>query len=186
MANLSRLKKPGSWDQIPLKEKDYLVLTMHRPANVDEGNKLQDSLYEICHTADQSPVIFPVHPRTAQTLKGLDVKFPNLHLVEPMGYLEFIYLIRHARGVITDSGGITEEATVLGIPCMTLRDSTERPETITMGTNELVGTDPAAIRPHLTRLMNGAWKNGSIPERWDGKTAGRIVDHLERLAGEWK
>lgn len=186
MTNLPRLKKPGLWDQIKLKEQHYLVLTMHRPANVDEENKLDRSLYEICNTSDHIPVIFPVHPRTAQTLKKLDVKFPNLYFVEPMGYLEFIYMIKHAKGVITDSGGITEEATVLGIPCMTLRDSTERPETITLGTNELVGTDPDAIRPHLTRLMNGDWKKGSVPELWDGKTAGRIVDHLKKLATEWK
>jgi UDP-N-acetylglucosamine 2-epimerase (non-hydrolysing) len=186
MANLPRLKKPGLWDQIQLKNQGYIVLTMHRPANVDEEYILHDSLYEICHTSHHSPVIFPVHPRTVQTLKKLDIKFPNLYLVEPLGYLEFIYLIKNAKGVITDSGGITEEATVLGIPCMTLRDSTERPETISMGTNELVGTDPEAIRPHLTQLMNGEWKKGTVPELWDGKTAGRIVDHLAALAGEWK
>ena len=89
--------------------------------------------------------------------------------------MEFIFLVKHAKGVITDSGGITEEATVMGVPCMTLRDTTERPETITVGTNELVGTDPDALSPFLSRLFAGEWKKGAIPEKWDGKTAKRIL-----------
>jgi UDP-N-acetylglucosamine 2-epimerase (non-hydrolysing) len=95
-----------------------------------------------------------------------------------MGYLEFIYLLKNAAAVITDSGGITEEATVLQVPCMTLRDSTERPETVEIGTNELVGTDPARLAPHLATLAGGKWKRGSVPELWDGKAAERIVDRL--------
>jgi UDP-N-acetylglucosamine 2-epimerase (non-hydrolysing) len=101
--------------------------------------------------------------------------------VDPQGYLEFNHLVKHARGVITDSGGITEETTFLGVPCLTLRDSTERPETVTVGTNELVGTDPANLPPALARLMAGEWKTGSIPDRWDGHAAERIVETLERL-----
>jgi UDP-N-acetylglucosamine 2-epimerase (non-hydrolysing) len=98
-----------------------------------------------------------------------------------MSYLEFIYLIKHSMGVITDSGGITEETTVLGIPCMTLRNSTERPETVTLGTNEIVGTAPENIIPYLEKLLEGHWKKGSIPELWDGKSAQRIVNIISKL-----
>jgi UDP-N-acetylglucosamine 2-epimerase (non-hydrolysing) len=104
-----------------------------------------------------------------------------LHIIEPLGYLEFNYLVENALCVITDSGGITEETTVMGIPCMTLRDNTERPETIELGTNELLGTNPKAIQPALETLFNGQWKKGSIPEKWDGKAAERIVKILTDL-----
>ena len=100
-----------------------------------------------------------------------------------MGYLEFIYMVKHAKAVITDSGGITEEATVLDVPCMTLRDSTERPETITMGSNELVGTNPSNLQPFLERLQSGKWKQTTIPPLWDGKTSQRIVEKLIRSYG---
>ena len=103
--------------------------------------------------------------------------------MDPLPYREFNWLVKHARAVITDSGGITEETTVMGVPCMTLRTSTERPETITVGTNELLGTDPAALQPALDKLFAGGWKKGGIPEMWDGKTAERIVAELERLLG---
>ena len=105
----------------------------------------------------------------------------NLRLVEPQPYLEFNYLVKHAKAVITDSGGITEETTVMGVPCLTLRDTTERPETVTIGTNELIGTDPAALAPALDRLFAGQWKRGGIPEKWDGRTGERIVRELETL-----
>jgi UDP-N-acetylglucosamine 2-epimerase (non-hydrolysing) len=107
-----------------------------------------------------SPVIFPVHPRTRQKLEIIKYQHPRLLQVEPMGYLEFIYMVKNAKAVITDSGGITEETTVLKVPCMTLRDSTERPETVTTGSNELVGTDPSQLAPYLERLQNGDWKKG--------------------------
>ena len=100
---------------------------------------------------------------------------------DPQPYLEFNHLVRHAKCVITDSGGVTEETTVLGVPCVTLRDSTERPETVTMGTNELIGTDPAALKPALDRLFAGQWKKGAIPEKWDGRTGERIAAELDRL-----
>ena len=127
------------------------------------------------------PVIFPVHPRTAKTLEALANLPATLHLIEPQPYLQFNYLVHHAKAVITDSGGITEETTVLGVPCLTLRDTTERPETVSIGTNELIGTDPAKLPPALQRLMAGQWKKGAIPPLWDGKTAVRIVTHLETL-----
>ena len=127
------------------------------------------------------PIIFPVHPRTAKILNKLRVEHKQLHKVEPLGYLEFNYLVENALVVITDSGGITEETTVLGIPCMTLRDNTERPETIHLGTNELIGTDPSKIKPAFNKLFAGEWKKGAIPELWDGNTAKRIVSIIKDL-----
>jgi UDP-N-acetylglucosamine 2-epimerase (non-hydrolysing) len=127
------------------------------------------------------PVVFPVHPRTQKTLAQLPGLPANIKLVDPQPYLEFNWLVKHAKAVITDSGGITEETTVMGIPCLTLRDSTERPETVSMGTNELIGTDPAALKPALDKLFAGDWKTGGIPPLWDGKTGERIVAHLETL-----
>jgi UDP-N-acetylglucosamine 2-epimerase (non-hydrolysing) len=105
----------------------------------------------------------------------------NILLVDPQPYLEFNYMVKHAKAVITDSGGITEETTVMGVPCMTLRSSTERPETVTLGTNELLGIDPASLGPALNRLFAGEWKRGSIPPLWDGRTSERIVGILERV-----
>jgi UDP-N-acetylglucosamine 2-epimerase (non-hydrolysing) len=126
-------------------------------------------------------VIFPVHPRTAKTLRELADMPSSLVLVDPQPYLEFNYLVRYAKAVITDSGGITEETTVMGVPCLTLRDTTERPETVSMGTNALIGTDPARLGPALDRLFSGDWPKGRIPELWDGHTGERIVAALERL-----
>ncbi|MEX2382021.1 MAG: UDP-N-acetylglucosamine 2-epimerase (non-hydrolyzing) [Opitutales bacterium] len=170
---------PACWKELGLKDDNYFVLTLHRPANVDKEQKLRDLLQAIIDHSQGLPLIFPVHPRTAKILERIGVSAPNLHFVEPLPYLEFNYLVSRAFGVITDSGGITEETTVLGIPCMTLRDNTERPETVTMGTNELVGTDPGNIPPAMKRLFSGNWKKGSIPPLWDGKTGPRIVKHLE-------
>jgi UDP-N-acetylglucosamine 2-epimerase (non-hydrolysing) len=145
---------------------------------VDQEDKLRSLIAEIVNNANQMPIIFPVHPRTAKILECLGIKHANLHYIEPLGYLEFNYLVKNAKAVITDSGGITEETTVMGIPCLTLRDNTERPETVTTGTNELVGTNPKNIAPFMQKLINGDWKKGEIPEKWDGKTAERIVNIL--------
>ncbi|MDA7633623.1 UDP-N-acetylglucosamine 2-epimerase, partial [bacterium] len=169
------------WRRVGLEENNYFVVTLHRPANVDEEQGLVGLLEAIVHCARGLPAVFPVHPRTAKVLEGIESEFPELHLVDPMSYLEFNYLAKHAKCVITDSGGITEETTVMGVPCMTLRDSTERPETVTIGTNELLGTDPAALGPAFERLFAGEWKKGGIPEKWDGKTAERIVAVLEQI-----
>ena len=178
LKNQSRLKKPDIWDELDLGKKKYIVMTLHRPANVDEEQQLKSLMDEIIVNSHDMPIIFPVHPRTAKILKNLDIDAPNLHYAEPMGYLEFNYLVRDAFAVITDSGGITEETTVMGVPCMTLRDNTERPETITLGTNELVGTNPDNIKPFMDKLFAGQWKKGEIPYLWDGKTAGRIIEKL--------
>ena len=171
-----RFQKLPIWDELKLEKGQYIVMTLHRPANVDEESKLKELLQEIIENSHDIPLIFPVHPRTEKILKTLGISHPKLHITDPLGYLEFNYLVERSKAVITDSGGITEETTVMGIPCMTLRDNTERPETITQGTNELLGTDPKAIKPAMEKLFAGQWKKGSIPELWDGKTGERIVE----------
>ena len=188
LANRARFRKPEVWDELGLKEKEFVVMTMHRPANVDEENHLRAMMEQIIDNVHGLPVIFPIHPRTAKLFYGLwgdeaelAKRFPNLHIVEPLGYLEFNYLVERAKAVVTDSGGITEETTVMGVPCITLRDNTERPETCTVGTNELIGTKPEAIKPALDKLFAGEWKKGAIPELWDGHAAERIISILAEL-----
>jgi len=174
----SNFKKPEVWDNLSLKKGEYLIMTLHRPANVDEEGKLKSLMHEIIAHSQNLQLIFPVHPRTAKILQNLGIDDERLHMIEPLGYLEFNYLVENAKAVITDSGGITEETTVMGIPCITLRDNTERPETVTIGTNELVGTNPNAIEPVMKKLFSGQWKKGEIPKFWDGKTSERIVSVL--------
>lgn len=176
-----RFIKPQVWDQINLREKEYIVMTLHRPANVDQETKLKELIETIVKSSHNLPLVFPVHPRTAKMLQTIGLNSSSLHMIEPLSYLEFNYLVKYAKAVITDSGGITEETSIMKVPCMTLRDNTERPETITLGTNELVGTDPKAIPPALDRLFSGNWKEGGEIPMWDGKTAERIVDHLLNL-----
>ena len=174
----SNFTKPVIWDEVGLKKNNYIVMTLHRPANVDEEKILKELMDEIMAHSNNIPVIFPVHPRTAKQLESLGISYSNLYPVEPLGYLEFNYLVERAKAVITDSGGITEETTVMHIPCMTLRDNTERPETIDIGTNKLLGVNPKAIGPAMKKLFSGDWKDGEVPYLWDGKTAKRIVQHL--------
>jgi UDP-N-acetylglucosamine 2-epimerase (non-hydrolysing) len=181
LANEHRLAKPAFWDELHLSAGEYFVTTLHRPANVDRGSTFGLLLQAIADAVRGMKVVFPVHPRTAKTMRDLGAVPSNILLVDPQPYLEFNYLAKHAKGVITDSGGITEETTVMGVPCMTLRTSTERPETVTLGTNELLGVDPVALKPALDRLFAGKWKRGSIPPLWDGKTGERIVAVLERV-----
>jgi len=176
-----RFRKPKVWDELGLEEGNYIVMTLHRPANVDEEETLKSLMDEIVNHSRGLPLVFPVHPRTAKILDNLGIEYERLHKIDPLGYLEFNYLVERSRAVVTDSGGITEETTVMGIPCMTLRDNTERPETITVGTNELLGTNPKTIKPAMDRLFSGEWKRGGIPDLWDGKTSERIVEHLITL-----
>lgn len=188
LANRNRFRKPAVYDDLLLREKEYIVMTMHRPANVDEENHLKALMEQIINNVHGLPIIFPIHPRTAKIFYNLwgdemqlKIRFPNLHIVEPMGYLEFNYLVERAKAVVTDSGGITEETTVMGVPCITLRDNTERPETCTIGTNELIGTQPVAIKPALDKLFANEWKKGAIPPLWDGHAAERIIDILLQI-----
>lgn len=182
LANLHRLQKPAFWDSHELVAGEYFVVTLHRPANVDKGDNFSRLLEAICEGARGHKVVFPVHPRTAKTLKDIGDMPRNLVLVEPQPYLEFNYLVKNAKAVITDSGGVTEETTVMGVPCMTLRDSTERPETITIGTNELLGLNPDALKLAFEKLFNSAWKKGSIPPKWDGMAGDRIAELIANLS----
>ena len=181
LKNLPRFRKPAEYDDLELQERKYFVLTMHRPANVDEADKLKQMMKEIVNNVRGLPIVFPIHPRTAKIFRELGIEADNLKVIEPQGYLEFNYFVKHCMAVITDSGGITEETTVMHIPCMTLRDNTERPETCSVGTNKLIGTDPKNIKPTLNRLFTGEWAYGDIPEKWDGKASERIVDVITKL-----
>lgn len=179
--NEQRLKRPQLWNDLNLKEKKYMVMTLHRPSNVDEEQKLKALITQIVTLAKDYPIIFPVHPRTKILLQDLNLTFENLHYVEPLGYLEFNYLVKNAFAMLTDSGGITEETTVMNVPCITLRENTERPETCDIGTNLLVGTDPEKIIEAFKTLISGQWKQGQIPELWDGNAADRIIDHVVKI-----
>lgn len=173
--------QPSIWQSSELIGKEYLVLTMHRPSNVDDPEKFQVLLHAITRGAGQIPVIFPVHPRTQRVLSTFN-HADNLIVVDALSYLEFNYLVENAKGVITDSGGITEETTVLSVPCMTIRENTERPETVDQGTNVLAGTEPERVSDYVHQMSTGAWKQGAVPEKWDGKAGDRILDHLSQLA----
>jgi UDP-N-acetylglucosamine 2-epimerase (non-hydrolysing) len=174
-------KKPELFDELQLRPGSYFVMTLHRPANVDCPAGLVRLIQAVSDGTRGSPVIFPVHPRTAKTFQEVGEAPGNIHFVDPQPYFEFNYLVENAKAVITDSGGITEETTMMGVPCLTLRDTTERPETVTIGTNELLGTDPQALKPALDRVFSGEWKRGGIPQKWDGATAPRIVSALEQI-----
>ena len=181
LKHYTKFQKPEIWDQLNLSKNRYIVMTLHRPSNVDEEKKFKSLINEIIMNSQNLPLIFPVHPRTGKILDSLRLDHEHLHAINPLGYLEFNYLVKNAKAVITDSGGITEETTVMGIPCMTLRNNTERPETVKLGTNILLGTNPKAIKPAMEKLFSGKWKKGSIPEKWDGKTAERIVSILTKM-----
>ncbi len=181
LKNLDLLTPPPCWKEEGLEQGEYVVLTLHRPSNVDGVEAFSAMLRAVAEGCGALPVIFPVHPRTRETLARIHGLPGNLRAVVPQPYLEFNYLVRHARAVVTDSGGVTEEATVLGVPCLTLRNTTERPETVEIGTNELVGTNPRDVGPALERVFSGQWKRGGIPPRWDGRAGERIVEHLARM-----
>jgi UDP-N-acetylglucosamine 2-epimerase (non-hydrolysing) len=179
--NLKKFKKPDIWDKLNLSKNNYIVITLHRPSNVDEKNTLENYLLEIINNSNGLPIIFPVHPRTKKILNPNFINNSNLHCTDPMSYLEFNYLVKNSKLVITDSGGITEETTVLGIPCITLRDSTERPETVTEGTNNLIGCNPKKIKKALNDVFSNKTRKGTIPKYWDGKTGKRIVENILKI-----
>ncbi|MBI1305666.1 MAG: UDP-N-acetylglucosamine 2-epimerase (non-hydrolyzing) [Bacteroidetes bacterium] len=181
LANQPKFKAPPIWNEMGLERGNYFVLTLHRPANVDDINTLERIIESIVTSCRDLPVIWPIHPRSRKVFEKHQTQFSNLFLIDPLGYLEFNYLVENAKAVITDSGGITEETTVMGIPCITLRDNTERPETVTIGTNELIGTNPKSIAPAIEKLFEGNWKRGAIPELWDGHAAERLVRILQDL-----
>jgi UDP-N-acetylglucosamine 2-epimerase (non-hydrolysing) len=176
--HLHDIKEPNCWDSLQLTSNNYFLLTLHRPSNVDDPLKLQALLTEIASLNEHTNVVFPVHPRTRNCIEINHINTYSIQLIPPQPYLEFIYLIKHAKGIITDSGGITEEATMLNVPCITMRNSTERPETVTHGTNVLVGEDMTLLAEMLNRIEQGNWKSNATPALWDGKTSDRIVNIL--------
>jgi UDP-N-acetylglucosamine 2-epimerase (non-hydrolysing) len=156
----------------------YALVTLHRPSNVDDNAALKSIIGALLEVNDKLSVVFPVHPRTRQRLKALDINYSNLHLLEPLPYIEFLALEKRATVVITDSGGIQEETTYMGVPCLTVRSNTERPVTVDLGTNVLVGQSVVALRRELAKILDGNAKRGSIPPLWDGNAGERIADAL--------
>ncbi|WP_291099201.1 MULTISPECIES: non-hydrolyzing UDP-N-acetylglucosamine 2-epimerase [unclassified Flavobacterium] len=176
--NLDRIFAPVFWIEFGLEAGNYIVLTLHRPSNVDEEQSLIQLLEGIDKMAGNKKVIFPIHPRTKAILGETDLALKNIVFVEPQGYLNFMYLIKNSFAVITDSGGISEETTVLGIPCFTMRNNTERPETETIGTNTLVGTSVENLKEIFDEFLKKEKRTAGIPELWDGKASERIIDIL--------
>ncbi len=178
LGNLDRIQQPAFWNELSLQPEYYIVLTLHRPSNVDEQHSLRKLLIGIDKLAGNKKVVFPVHPRTRAILESSNLQFQNIIFTEPQGYLSFMYLIKNSFAVITDSGGISEETTVLKIPCFTMRENTERPETQDIGTNTLVGITVENLEKHFSNfLQNGLGETG-IPPLWDGKASERIIDIL--------
>jgi UDP-N-acetylglucosamine 2-epimerase (non-hydrolysing) len=179
--HLERARARRAPEALGLEPRGYAVLTLHRPRNVDDPARLRRLFEALEEVHAELPVVFPMHPRTASALEAaLGGRRPRLRAMNPLGYLDFLGLLADARFALTDSGGIQEETTVLGVPCLTLRDNTERPITVTHGTNRVIGSEPAAIRAEVRKLLAGNGPPGRIPELWDGMAAGRIADVLER------
>ena len=175
----ARLK---TWATFGFSPHGYGVVTLHRPSNVDDPASLRALIETLSEIGEKLPLVFPAHPRTIARIRGLAINpSGGLTITAPLGYVEFLSLISHARLVLTDSGGIQEETTVLGIPCLTLRKNTERPVTVSHGTNTLVGTDSRHILDATSAVLGGKAKTGRVPELWDGRAAERIADILEAL-----
>jgi len=179
-----KAEKSNILQTLDIKEKGYALLTLHRPANVDDSQKLAGILQSLKDVSEQIPLVFPAHPRTKINIEkfglGTLIKESHISLIEPVGYIDFLALQMYAKFVLTDSGGIQEETTVFGVPCLTLRDSTERPVTITQGTNTLISST-AGIKPAALEILNGAARKGSLPELWDGKAAERILEVIAKI-----
>jgi UDP-N-acetylglucosamine 2-epimerase (non-hydrolysing) len=184
LAHAARARERDTLERFGLEPRGYAVLTLHRPSNVDDSARLRALFAVLEELHEEHPVVFPIHPRTRAAIeRDLGGRAPRLQLTEPLGYLDFLRLMIDARLVLTDSGGIQEETTALGIPCLTLRENTERPVTVTQGTNRIVGTDPATIRTEVRKILEGGAQKSRVPDLWDGQAACRIVDVLERDLG---
>ena len=182
LRNRALAEKSTVLSELGLAAGKYAVLTLHRPSNVDDPETLGKLMDVLDRVASRLPIVFPVHPRTRaklQAMGGLRADNKGWKLIAPQGYLEFLKLMSQSKLVLTDSGGIQEETTILGIPCLTLRENTERPITVEMGTNRLTGTDPQHILKAFDEIMKGQWKKGAIPPLWDGCAAERMSDFLE-------
>jgi UDP-N-acetylglucosamine 2-epimerase (non-hydrolysing) len=180
VASLPRIESSSILDDLELAEKKYAVLTMHRPSNVDQPEVLERLIGAILRVARDIPFVFPVHPRAR---KNLELKHPELiervRCVDPLGYFDFMQLVRQSRFVLTDSGGVQEETTFLGVPCLTMRENTERPVTVTQGSNRLVGVDPDRIVSESLAVLAGKTPRRQVPDLWDGQASSRILDVLQ-------
>jgi UDP-N-acetylglucosamine 2-epimerase (non-hydrolysing) len=183
-SQLKRAEQSSVREELRIGDADYATLTLHRPSNVDDRQTFSRILDALARIGDRLPIIFPVHPRTRACIEEFGfaeaIERVNLRLIEPLGYLDFLRLYSGARLVLTDSGGLQEETTVLGIPCLTLRENTERPITVELGTNTIVGTDTEKIVHAAFAALDSSTEQGSprIPPLWDGHTADRILDAL--------
>ena len=185
--NLERARRSRVLERLGLEPRQFCAITLHRPSNVDDKKTLAGILDALEIIAERLPIIFPIHPRTRDRLESFGMservrRRGGLVLTEPLGYLDFLQLYSNSRLVLTDSGGIQEETTVLGIPCLTLRQNTERPITVTEGTNRLVGSDPEAIKREAIAALERPIPAARAPELWDGHAAGRIVDAIEEIS----
>jgi UDP-N-acetylglucosamine 2-epimerase (non-hydrolysing) len=176
--NRHRLLKPLWFSTMGLKEKSYILLTLNRRKLLSQKTTLKKLLTTLSQKAGDTPIIAPVHPYVNDSIKSLNLKLPNIHLMPVQSYLMFGYLILHAKAIVTDSGNVSEEATFFDIPCITINNYAEHPETWKQGTNVLVGEDPKVLADTMDVLNSGQWKKGTVPERWDGRTAERIVKIL--------
>ncbi|MEA3499547.1 MAG: UDP-N-acetylglucosamine 2-epimerase (non-hydrolyzing) [Candidatus Marinimicrobia bacterium] len=176
---LQQAEKSNIMNELQVDSNDYILVTFHRPRNVDTEMYLNKLVKFLNNIADKKKVVFPIHPRTEKNMKKYGFSFnDNVISIEPVGYIDFLTLMRNAFLVVTDSGGIQEETTYLGVQCITVRDNTERPSTVEIGTNQLIGTDLNRVEIAVNEILAGKTKKGNIPELWDGKTAGRIVGVL--------
>ena len=176
--NRKRLIKPTWLSSMAIEDGQYILLTINRRKLLNQTDVIKQLLTVLCEKAATTPIIAPIHEYVSDTVNKLDIKLKNLHLLPVQPYLTFGYLMNHAKAIVTDSGNVSEEATFFGIPCITLNNYAEHPETWKIGTNELVGEDPEKLTKVMDKLNNKQWKKGSIPERWDGHTAERIVQIL--------
>lgn len=176
--NRNRLLKPIWFNILGLKEKEYILLTLNRRVVLNDKKNLKKIIKTLIDKSNGIPIVAPLHTYVSDAIKSLNLPMPNLHIMPPQSYLFFGYLINHAKAIITDSGNVAEEATFLGIPCITLNSYAEHPETYRIGTNELVGEDSLKLSEKMESLLKGEWKQGQLPERWDGRTAERIIQIL--------
>lgn len=183
LAHLEQAEERPTLERFGLSRGAYGLVTLHRPSNVDDPHALESLLATLAWIQERLPLVLPLHPRTKIRLEAFSLlekarSLPNLKLADPMGYLDFLALTASAKLVLTDSGGLQEETTALGIPCLTLRESTERPVTVSVGTNTIVGSSPALIREHVDRILAGRAKTGNVPDLWDGRASERVAQVL--------
>lgn len=182
--NDKKLKKPLFFNKLNLLNKKYLVVTLHRPSNVDHFSTFNMIIKKLNSLSKKILIIFPYHPRIKKNISNFKSKYKNIKFIKPMSYLEFNYLVKKSSGVITDSGGITEETTYFRIPCITMRTTTERPETVNLGSNILIGNNFSKLNFYINKIINGSWKKSKIPHKWDGKSSMRIYKILTKIFNE--